>query len=530
MSKDSIKDEEVMDEDKKKGGRKRDRGKRFGRRKSDPINDVTTYLGKTPASAMILEQVNSYSFEQFIGQQIDVGTIASTDSYTDLAALAQVVVNPAAGFTSSTTPKSDGINIQAMKWYSYLSAKNGKTTNYGPEDVMMLLLALGNVLSMFSLGARGLGLMFAYNKRNRAFPETSIEAAGFEYASLRDNLADYKIAYNVLVNKFNKIPVPANIEYFAKCAKMFQGIYLDEDGSSMAQAYCFVPETYWLFDEAYAPTGSGLKTVTLLAAANPRGMQTVPYASYLTALESQIDALLNSTTFNYIYADIMRLFEQGLRPFILSTVDYNYGILPAKVDELSIWLNNCVVLGSPEANPETVGTLTFTPSNDVVANAGNATIQYRPQFRKPHNWTGFTPILNFKTETPDLASRVYATRLCAALNMRPSTDMNTFISIEATLCDWYVVRINMSAGYTSLSVMSDSMVGSTAVAGVRSICALYEDLSKFDWHPYVYNVIAASGIVTGRIKVFGDTQYFTTITRTLLKKIQDICLMNMFDF
>jgi hypothetical protein len=357
-------------------------------------------------------------------------------------------------------------------------------------------------------------------------------ACGFDLNNLKANLAQNFADYNYLVSKFNKIPIPANIKFLQKCAELYHGIYLDEEGSSMAQSYAFVPYTFWTFDEAYDTNGSGLRTEAPVGyTANPyTGFMFEPsFGAYLTYLEKQIDAILNSTTFNYIYADILRCNEKnGLALLKLNEVPTDYGILPSKVEELSEWLNNMVILGEP-ADSTTMESAFATPKNDVSSNANKNAINYHPDFFAADDLTGFKFLMNWKYENPTMESKINSSRLYQLMKCAPSTKVSgLYFTTDVTLADHYAVRL---AAATDDSTSADKAVIMGPVIHVGNYSAeqwaeLVGIISKFDWHPYVYVINKNTHALNG---VIGDLQFYTTLEFNMLHSLNDVATMSLFE-
>lgn len=490
-------------------------------RNSDVVNDVTYYINNNDST--LSEQLMNFSFDDFMGLPTDMGMIGS-DKYTaPIGNIAQIMLNPAAGFTKMEDGMSSGINLVALKTYTYLSATNAKTTQYGPQDVMLLILAVGDLLAQLSHGARALGLLYTYNQRNRAYPELLMQAAGFDIDDIKQHAAEYKTRYNYIITRINKIPLPADIKYFRKMSEIFHGVYLDEDGSGMAQSYVFVPYTHWVLDETSNPNGSILKTTIQKgyqqgAATDGLCVQNT-FANYLDDLDTMISALLTSSTFNYIYADIRRLHEkENLTLLTLNAIPDNYVVLPQKVEELSMWVNNMLVLGLPEVQPETSpGGITFTPENDVETNSGTNLIVYRPQFKSAFDESNIEPLLNFKHDNPTLEEKVYSMMLHNRKLCFQKSGETDYRSYSVSLCDWYVVQYNMVTykGGTYANFPKSFIPPAQWSVGGAAL------LSKFDWCPLYY--IIDTNYKT--VWVQGDTQYFTNVNYKALQRIHEVMFM-----
>lgn len=206
--------------------------------KGDEVNNPNWYF----TDRQLAEMATTFSFNQFLGQDFAISENGkSIESVTTAAILA---INPSIGYIHKNYPMSDGINMAGMKLYTTLSANNAKTTQYAPQDVTALILAVGSLLSYVSYVRRVFGLAFTVNQRNRFYPTQLMNALGADAEDMVKNLADYRLQFNTLLNTINQIPIPLNIAYLDKWSTIYDNVYLDSD-SPMAQTIALRPYSVW---------------------------------------------------------------------------------------------------------------------------------------------------------------------------------------------------------------------------------------------------------------------------------------------
>lgn len=486
---------------------------------SDAINDVGMYF----TDPVLLNQLTNFSYDQFLGVPVDFGKddITNKDMSEQVSNICRYYVNPSAGWVDKANPLGAGINMAGFNTYLALSSSNAKTTDYAPQDVTTLLLAVGQLIAMLSWGARAYGLSNLSNARNRAYPRIAIAASGFDFEDMKSRMADYRIRYNLLVQEIDKIKVPNNVEYFRKCANMFAGVYTDQANSSLAQTYMFVPYSTWTFEEAYSEQGTGLKTKPLFTSFGT----TITFGQYLDVMEEMTNKLLSSTTLHRIYSDIMRLSsKEGLVLYQFSKLGEDYVVVPSYNPELELYINNCNSIGAPVAASSRTSQ-DFTPDNDVIPDVNKNCVIYRPQFAPSVALSSNGMYVNFSHENPTVEEKVYATRL--AMRTKGTIHENQYFTTQVALPDFYIVGCSFYTGASSTAEYSQTYwqmdINQFTAKQVFNLVAL---MSKFDWHPYVYAIDStAENPLLGS---FGDLQYYTLLDFEYIARMHDAAMIGLF--
>lgn len=375
-------------------------------------NDPNWYFTSTE----IADQASTFSFNEFLGvKSFQSGRFYdSTDHIFKYYAFQLTnptilvgYVNPSPGTSQYGIQEMSGVNAVALKTYTMLSSRNGKTTSYAPQDITMLILAMGEIISMMEYMRRAFGVAYTYNQRNRTLPKRLIESMGIDYDDMSANMADYRMRFNALITTINKIPFPVNIAYISKCAAIYQNIYLDSE-SSMASIVYLRPYTTWLLDEIGSEKGSQLLTQSLPFSRTPQSM-----AIWFDTISTMINAVLTSATFNTIFSDILMLRDKYSMP--LMVLDYlasDYAVVPTYNPMFMLQIHNSTVTGNPLTTSPGTG---FTKDNDVTSDPDNNMILYNPSFVN-NQYVPDGAFIDFPVSNPDVAMRIEATRFTSVPN------------------------------------------------------------------------------------------------------------------
>lgn len=504
---------------KRNSGKRRNNSKRPSeanskvREKFKPTNTASMYFN----DLSLAEQTTRFSFNQFLG---DKKTLEIFGDYAPSTVLS-LAINPSPGFT--TGADNAGINVAGRRTYTKLSAGNAKTTNYAPQDVTTLILAVGEIISMIEVAKRAFRVVYTYDVRNKAVPRGLISAMGFDPEMCdAGKIGPLRIDLNVAINSFNQIPIMKNVSYLAKCAEVFANYYSDSE-SRMSQYYVFSPYSTWILDETGSTEGSVLKTENVLLGKTGH-KQTM--AEFISVIRRMITAISDSSTFGYIYADILRLVPEG-EQYKIALLMENEVLLPVYDPMKLLQIHNATTAGIPTGKTYTKGKM--TPNNDVYPNVNNNGIEYLPSFFTDNKFN----MPNMKSEVivdfphsmgdPGLDQRVDITRYQSVVYINEDNSTNLRWS---TLPDHYVVQYEAFFDTSWRAAFGSRIVHSTPapVAPVSAILRIAADLQKFDYHPFIrceYRNEAKPDDVAEVL--FGDIDFFTTVDVAYLDRMNDLC-------
>lgn len=483
---------------------------------ADRDNDPNWYF----TSKDVADQTSSYAFDRFLGVADDLSVLNSAGAeyamHQTVPTIMAVSLNPCPGDTS--TIKS-GINMAALKMYTTLSSNNAKTTNYAPQDLTMLMLSLGEIISMLEHIRRAFGVAFTYNQRNRALPSKLLDAMGFDADDFLTDIAQHRMQFNTWITSVNKIPFLSNVAYFYKCADLYQKIYTDST-SEMAQIMFCKPHSTWSLNEEYNDQGSGLVTEVLPTYAK--------WSSIVTLMNKMITALFESSTFNFIYADVLNYASKtGAKMLYLDYLVEGYTVIPEYNRNFLLQIHNSNAVGSPAAiAPSTK----FTKGNDVACNVNTNKVEYVPAFPTSGVLLPQELIVDMDTPTPSLEDRIEATRFQSILGDVTAVSSANYGQL-VSMADHYVVRYTIDTVDSTYSISNSvHMLVDTSVANMAKDVIGILHLSQFDWHPIIHvmqNSAPTDGIYT--VGVLGDLNYYTTLDVAWYEKVNDLTFLALFE-
>lgn len=482
----------------------------------------------------LLRQSFTFSFPQFIRpgkvlegkfQQIPVDNVMS------------IFFNPSVGTSNSSSgvnTENMGVNTAARKMFVWLSANSGRTTQYQPNDITCAICALQSVIEISEFIRRAFGVIYLYNKRNWAYPREIIKAMGIDADDLEANIANYRSRFNFVINRVNSIAFPADIPVFRKSFEMYRHIYLDSE-SPMAQTYMFIPETWWEIDEVGTQVTPAWTQGTVVASQST-GLSTgnVSVLALINYLERMIQLLLNSTTLNYVYADVLRLAPNNL--FTLPFLDEGYTVAPEYDPMMKLQINNMTIMGLPTATSPIVdpGAAPQTPvyrgtPENYILSLANGDVFYAPQFSSSddyQNCFGTQIFLNFPHSMgdPDLVQRLEATRMVGWAY--PSTWLDGTAHTYNQLPDHYVTQVKISGSHASDITLNNSFYAISDFTSAESALEKVLRISRFNDAPRLYRVTSDGSYTV--LDMSGDLDYFTQIDKFLLERANDLAYLYMY--
>lgn len=474
----------------------------------------------------LAEQTAQFSFQDFIGS----GTL--TDNGVTLPSIMTISLNPSADNCLAGYAGISTATLMARKLYNSLANTSGRTQNYAPQDVYTLLLALGEIISYVSYLKRSLGVAFTYNVRNRDFPSKIIDCMGIDSSDLFKNLNQYRVELNTILTQINKIPFPANIAWFDKCNALYESLFQD-NMSPMSQIYIIIPATTWKLDEQSYEQGTVLRTTPVTATSESNYSITKrTFSAHLETLRSMVQALLTSTTLNYIYGDVLNYATKfGVKLLYMNTIEDSYSVMPQYDQEVLLHIHNMLLIGSPIVDisgtriPAKPILAQYTPYNDVFPDVNNNSIIYNPVFKASKTaqqlidcGIGHMNIVDFPFGAPDLVGKIESTRFQIRNDVGTGSgdksiaftdSQGNFAGIVATvLPDHYPVLIE--------AYSPDGSTFSTDKSYITTMKAnMMHYLTKFDNAPLMYITSTETGIS----QVLGDVNYYTNLPSDTLSRM-----------
>lgn len=492
-------------------------------KKSGDINNPSYYY----EDETVLGQVMNFSFNEFGGVPIDIHMTDGTVATFKNKMIASYWLNPSIPVDDPIMDPngSSGTNTAALRNYLALSGSNSKSTIYAPQDVILLILAIAELIKVAIFTARIFGVAYLFNYRNRTFPEQLIAAQGIDPDDFNRNLASYRVRFNKLLTLAAKIPFPADIPLFKKAAELYANFYMDDPSSALAQIYMFCPYSVWTFNEEYNEQGAGLVTTKVLDPDTP-----ITMGAWLDTFESMINALANSTSLNAIYSDVMRLVQNGKMTNLITfaSIPEDFVVTPVYNEEIKIWIHNALFMNAPLSadKQKSYPGYAFTPDNDVSCDANTNRVHYHPQFKYFDNG-GFEAFLDFDHDQVTIEDKVKATRLSQRIRSSHLVEdgIDVWYSTRIALNDEYLVK---AAYYVGTPNHEADMIIDHSFAWPSTVddaVFMADGLSKFDWAPLMYMRNATGD--PDKWHILGDLDYYTLIDYNTIYKMYNYEIIHL---
>jgi hypothetical protein len=373
----------------------------------NPANDPTYFIPATEQG--LLESLTAFSFPQVMGKSFSLQKRVS-GSENDalkvaLPTASQIRISPVVG--PSVNSVSDPINVAASNIYVQQSARNNKNTLYAPQDSMTLVLAMGQIVAIEEFIRRVLKFSFLVDSRNFDVPRGYFTAMGVDFDDYRRNVANYRDQFNVLVSKINAITFMADIPYIKKCSEIYSSVYRDSM-TDMYGVHFVVPGHTWMINETAYDQGTVLIDTPVVERNTIKTL-----AQYLGILDSMIDAVKLSSTFNVIYSDILSLYNET--HFNTITIPLFSIVETANIEYnpmFNIMLRHATIVGDNKGDLiDPTSTSTTRWGNTVIPDASKNTLYMTYHFEAPDDFIAYDRFINFfETNSPDANTRFEMTR------------------------------------------------------------------------------------------------------------------------
>lgn len=383
-------------------------------------------------------------------------------------------MNPSAGPGHYTGADPDlynnPINVAARKMYAELSASNAKTSAYAPQDIATLILAIGQAIALITHAKRIYKIANYFNFYNRVIPKTLIEGCFISYdgeQGLKQNLANYRAKVNQQIAKLNTIKFPGNLNYFKKCGYIYDHVFLDRT-DEMPTYQMMAPCSTWILDEAGFTEGSVLKTVDMM----PNEPQTWFWLTEV--IDSVLEQILTSSTFNYVFADVINLANRGVITSPSVTLDMlgiDEFVMPEYDPRFNWQVRNMSIIGTPNGSDLTQN---WTPSNDVYHSVDQSAIRYAPVFG--FSSTSSTLVDNLglaqPVRLPDVAisHKDFASLLTYYNSATLSQYENNYGAIFYSITDYYCCKQRVFIGDgTTTHMLTSNKLPTTGTVGLSAL-------------------------------------------------------------
>lgn len=415
---------------------------------------------------------------------------------------------------------TDAINVAARNIYQFVRHANAGHANYEPQDYMLYLLAMDSLYAYYAWMIRIYGIAQSYSLTNRYIPKALLTAINVDCDDIQANGNDFLYAINNAARKINSLAVPSGMSYYARHIWLNSHVWAD-DNTTKAQFYMYNPTGFYKYDEVGVNTGGKLTYVRLKELT---GQNTRPFgvSDIVTGFNNLFDAIINSEDCGIMMGDTLKAFGGNIAQ--VSPVNADYQVYAEYSEEVLEQIHNI----------ETTGTLS---SEDVEQDPNTNMLKCQPIC--PISAMGeLNHLLDCKRENPDSATILVDTRLKPVISGEAGNgtvdacgsevveDVATFRFKydEFGECTQQMDKFSLSG------VLSTT--GTNVAEMVTSLTRRCAELTKLDWHPYLYLFVKdkqTEGEPTYSGGVIGDCFNATPLTDETLTKMHDLAILSMFN-
>lgn len=519
---------------KKKGGYKKDY------RVPTRTNPVEWYypneqLGKDSASI-------PYHIMTGLGHDIYPDTSNITDQRV-VPGIMRIELVDGVGYSSSSTST---INTAVRSIYSWVRHQNSGHSNYEAPDLGIYILAMSEIYAAFAEACRMYRVAMTYKWVNRYIPDALLTAMGGDAKDIRENLAQFRAGLNLFAAKVSSLAVPNVFPVFKRHDMLYSNIYMDSD-TDRGQYYVFVKANYRLYDPKTASTGGYLKSANRIS-----GTETV--FAILTRLNNMLERVLSDEDMNIMSGDILKAYGRE-NLFVINSVDENATCQPVFDETILGQIENISCLPKQVFYSFKDNTKTYTNRNilslDITQRDGY--LLYEPRINYQHSsepamagedntylMENVIPkhfIMNSHKNDPDWKESLENSRFMVSyenvgnvgIKINSGSEFVSDISIYTNV--WLKSKNAYSLKKYDLSLLNRCYTfRETALKEVVLSEALIL-LAAFDWHPFVYNVIASDGTgesdTTGCCPM-GDFKTFAYLDTSDISNLHQCAILGLF--
>lgn len=420
------------------------------------------------------------------------------------------------------TNATDPANRAAREVFT--SIRNHRTgyTSYDYPTVAMYLAAVDSILTIYATVVRAYGLYRAYEVTNAYFPQGIIQSLGLDWENMINQITKWEAFIEYMSLQLVNLPVPTNINIFARHMLMYSGVYADRS-TWKASMYAFNPSHIW----EYVPTEGKMKLTSLYGNRSQITINDVTYGTqnsrnlYLSDLQTMFDrlvtTLITDDDMRLVASDIYSVYKGNLMTF--PSVTSSFMVSPVYDETMLTMIQNATFVGLPSMQ-----------SSVEYANAGDPT---KPLYVKEN----ITTFLSQDSCIPHAFSK----KILTLPHDNPTADE----IMEATRLtnlpfDVYLKGVSLTAGGTAgTNGAFVTWQKTTSELLTNSVfCITHEDswsifathsgaiesdqismLTKFDWAP-AYN--RAGEISQKEVISNNSTPWITSVQGTYNGPIQDV--------
>ena len=534
--------------------------------KRSDMNDPTWYK-RYPELA---DDASKFPFSLPLGKPLPIDpdpTYLSKATYCNsVPGVMQINWFPTIGISDN---KNSAANIASRELYSFVRHANSGHNNYDAPDLMMYVLAMDSAYSMYAAAVRAYGTIMLYNGMNRYVPKYLIEAQGFDFDDISQNLAQFRWYINQMAYKLSALYVPAGMTYYDRHIWMNSTMFVDGE-TAKAQTYIFRQNGIYIYDATkandyqvrlkYVNVNDTYATTKSSETSGAEKLKLLKVADFVNMMDDIINPILADEAMNIMSGDILKAFGSS-NLFIVSPISEDYVTVPVYSREVMSQIQNLTIMGhvdnvtgiapghgadiiqkiyEEDFSSAIIQTLSFSNILEVAPDASWRL--YSRSEAAAMSVLSLSKILTCEHDNANSDEIIVATRLmniCPAFQSAQagsSTANGEYISTPNTCSTEVVTNIRVwsvkSSGEYGIMQLDKAYLPVHAydTNKLEVDMALVTQLAAFDWHPTIPMVTlttaqATSGVFQG---YWCETMDYTTLTSPDLERLHETCLYSMF--
>lgn len=452
---------------------------------------------------------------------------------------AELIPNSATAGTSYAVP-----GVMALQWsptisgrnrsiikqamdsqLSYVVHANSRNLTYDAQDLMIIELATALAYSFLANMIRAYGVMRKYNGINLYYPDTLIQAMGFNSGDLRNNYNHMLFDINLRIAKMDQFWVPATMPLFERWFWLNTNIYEDAE-SAKSQVYLFTPASYYVYSEKTSSRGAQLSENLI--------QSSMTWTQALNAMDAMIDALVNAQDRGIIMGDILKAYGPD-KIYKINPIALEYTVEPVYNPEVLTQIENASITqmyaGTIVAD---VTTSDIYSQGYTISAANAASINPGP---------GKYKVLNFHQKTAPTPEQIMvASRLSCFDTYVVSQNEGGTITLAPTIAGTEMIYdgkiyFNRWIDGTRSAVLTSYLNNLTK--STRSLVDWMAWIS-FDWAPWIdvnstltsaewTNIQAGDSVPYVHQFSLGDYDNYTVLQEVDLQDLHTAAILSLFD-
>lgn len=502
---------------------------------------------------VMLTAAASFPYAYPVGSTVDLNnpilnTLAGTGSKYVVPGLMTLAVSPAFGRSDNG---QSALNVAAQAVYSKVRHTNSGARNYNAPDLMVYLICMDQVYSYINYLMRAYGMATLFAQRNRYLYDALLLSQGINPNSLRRNLANYRAAINVLIDKAAQFAVPATMPVFRRHAMLYAGLYAEGE-TVKDQLYMYVPDAFYKF--SLDSDGAGQAELSPCNWTQPHQTHSfvgegVDFGVLLDYGEDMIRRLVESEDFGLISGDILHAYASNV--LTLQTLPEVYPIVPETNLNVLEQIKNATCIKYDVA----IGNIQQDATKAYLVHTAHAS--YNKKFEEPGQseqyYTGQRVAIKALMENklvstirsnPTPSDSMEITRLTlGAINYGSDNSTSSWVDLiygaEIPIrAHYFGYSYDTADGQWKLFTMASSYtdahyVGETANLEVNEV-RRYARMSSFKFHPCDHVLVFKDGVTAPAVSftdgfMIFDVDNFTVLSNDNLKQLHEIAIMGLFN-